>query len=156
MEKWQILYLRTRYRSKLGWFFWFGSIHVTMRRNLAEAYSRCFVVVYESSGIITANQNKTSYKWYKSQEEDTCHMQEVYSAYLQSSLNKDTALCSHATGSKVEDWKELVDMTSTQKGEGGLKIPQIHGKTVQYKDIADRGERGSKIQKICGRDVYGS
>ena len=34
MRKWQILYLRTRYRSKLGWFFWFGPIHVMMRRNL--------------------------------------------------------------------------------------------------------------------------
>ena len=28
------MYLRTRYRSKLGWFFWFGPIHVTRRRNL--------------------------------------------------------------------------------------------------------------------------
>ena len=35
MVKWQILYLRTRYRSKLGWFFWFGPIHVTIRCNLA-------------------------------------------------------------------------------------------------------------------------
>ena len=34
MGKWQILYLRTRYRSKLGSFFWFGPIHVTIRRNL--------------------------------------------------------------------------------------------------------------------------
>ena len=29
------MYLRYRYRSKLGWFFWFGPIHVTVRRNLA-------------------------------------------------------------------------------------------------------------------------
>ena len=36
MGKWQILYLRTRYRSKWGWFFWFGPIHVTIRRNLAK------------------------------------------------------------------------------------------------------------------------
>ena len=36
MGKWQILYLRTGYRSKLGWFFWFGTIHVTIRRNLAD------------------------------------------------------------------------------------------------------------------------
>ena len=36
MGKWQILDLRTRYRSKLGWFFWFGLIHVTIRRNLAN------------------------------------------------------------------------------------------------------------------------
>ena len=36
MGKWQILYLRTRYRSKLGWFFWFGPIHVTIHRNLLE------------------------------------------------------------------------------------------------------------------------
>ena len=34
MGKWQILYLRTRHRSKLGCFFWFGPIHVTIRRNL--------------------------------------------------------------------------------------------------------------------------
>ena len=34
MGKWHILYLRTRNRSKLGWFFWFGLIHVTIRRNL--------------------------------------------------------------------------------------------------------------------------
>ena len=34
MGKWQILYLRTRYRSKLGWFFWLGPIHMTIRRNL--------------------------------------------------------------------------------------------------------------------------
>ena len=35
MGKWQMLYLRTRYRSKLGWFFKFGQIHVTIRHNLA-------------------------------------------------------------------------------------------------------------------------
>ena len=35
-EKWQILYLQTRYRSKLGWFFWFGPIYVTIRRNLGS------------------------------------------------------------------------------------------------------------------------
>ena len=34
MGKWQIVYLRTRYRSKLGWFFWFSPIHVTIRRSL--------------------------------------------------------------------------------------------------------------------------
>ena len=34
MGKWQILYLRTRYRSKLGWLFWFGLIHVTICCNL--------------------------------------------------------------------------------------------------------------------------
>ena len=28
------MYLQTRYRSKLGWFFWFGPIHLTVRRNL--------------------------------------------------------------------------------------------------------------------------
>ena len=33
--KWQIVYLQTRYRSKLGWFFWFGLIHVRIHRNLA-------------------------------------------------------------------------------------------------------------------------
>ena len=38
MGKWQILYLQTRYRSKLGWFFWFGPIHVTIRRNLADEH----------------------------------------------------------------------------------------------------------------------
>ena len=70
-------------------------------------------MVYEnfegpSSGIITANQNKTSYKWYKSQEEETCHMQEVYSAYLQSSLNKDTAPCFHTTRAKEADWKQRI------------------------------------------------
>ena len=37
MGKWQMLYLRTRYRTKLGWFFWFGPIHLTIRRNLAIA-----------------------------------------------------------------------------------------------------------------------
>ena len=35
MGKWQILYLQTRYRSKLALLFWFGLIHVTIRRNLA-------------------------------------------------------------------------------------------------------------------------
>ena len=40
--KWQILYLRTRYRSKLGWFFWFGPIHVTIRRNLDYLRYRMF------------------------------------------------------------------------------------------------------------------
>ena len=33
-----ILDLRTRYRSKFGWFFWFGPIHVTIRRNLANTF----------------------------------------------------------------------------------------------------------------------
>ena len=33
-KSWLKMYLRTRYRSKLGWFFWFGPIHVTIRRNL--------------------------------------------------------------------------------------------------------------------------
>ena len=32
--KWQILYLRTRYRFKSGWFFWFGPIRMTICRNL--------------------------------------------------------------------------------------------------------------------------
>ena len=36
MVKWQIWYLWTRYRSKLGLFFWFGPIHVTIHRNLAK------------------------------------------------------------------------------------------------------------------------
>ena len=36
MGKWQIMYLRTRYRSELGWFFWFGPIDVTIRRNLGR------------------------------------------------------------------------------------------------------------------------
>ena len=31
------MYLRYRYRSRLGWFFWFGPIHVTICRNLASA-----------------------------------------------------------------------------------------------------------------------
>ena len=35
MGKLQMLYLPTRCRSKLGWFFWFGPIHVTICRNLA-------------------------------------------------------------------------------------------------------------------------
>ena len=30
------MYLRTRYRSTLGCFFWFGLIHVTIRRNLVN------------------------------------------------------------------------------------------------------------------------
>ena len=34
MGKWQIVYLRNRYRSKLGWFFLFGPIHVSIRHNL--------------------------------------------------------------------------------------------------------------------------
>ena len=34
--KWKILYLLTRYRAKLGWFFWFGPIHVMIRRNLED------------------------------------------------------------------------------------------------------------------------
>ena len=33
-NSWLKMYLQTRYRSKLGWFFWFGPIHVTIRRNL--------------------------------------------------------------------------------------------------------------------------
>ena len=32
------MYLRYRYRSKLGCFFWFGPIHVTIRRNLDGIY----------------------------------------------------------------------------------------------------------------------
>ena len=46
MGKWEILYLRTRYRSKLGWFFWFGPIHVTICRNLVndfKVYSYLFI-----------------------------------------------------------------------------------------------------------------
>ena len=35
-KSWLKMYLRTRYRSKLGWFFWFGPIHVTIHRNLAD------------------------------------------------------------------------------------------------------------------------
>ena len=34
-KSWLKMYLRTRYRSKLGWFFWFGLIHVTICSNLA-------------------------------------------------------------------------------------------------------------------------
>ena len=34
MGKWQILYLRTRNISKLGWFFWFSPMHVMICRNL--------------------------------------------------------------------------------------------------------------------------
>ena len=34
-KSWLKMYLRYRYRSKLGWIFWFGPIHVTIRRNLA-------------------------------------------------------------------------------------------------------------------------
>ena len=41
MRKWQILYLRTRYRSKLGWFFWFGPIHVTIHHNLDKQHRFC-------------------------------------------------------------------------------------------------------------------
>ena len=36
------MYLRYRYRSRLGWFFWFGPIHVTIRRNLADNH-QCFI-----------------------------------------------------------------------------------------------------------------
>ena len=36
MGKRQILYLQTRYRYKLGWFFWFGPIYVMIGRNLAD------------------------------------------------------------------------------------------------------------------------
>ena len=36
MGKLQILNLRTRYRSKLGWFFSFGLIHVMICRNLVR------------------------------------------------------------------------------------------------------------------------
>ena len=35
--KCNILYLRTRYRSTLGWIFWFGLIYVTKRLNLANS-----------------------------------------------------------------------------------------------------------------------
>ena len=53
------VYLRTRYRSKLGWFFWFGPIHGTIRRNLAtkvdgksrgsSVYSCNFSILMDSS-----------------------------------------------------------------------------------------------------------
>ena len=33
-----MLYLRTRYRSRLGWFFWFGPIYMTIRRNLGYGW----------------------------------------------------------------------------------------------------------------------
>ena len=35
-KSWLKMYLRTRYRYKLGWFFLFGPIQVTIRRNLAR------------------------------------------------------------------------------------------------------------------------
>ena len=38
-KSWLKMYLRSRYRSKLGWFFWFGPIHVTIRRNLASLFA---------------------------------------------------------------------------------------------------------------------
>ena len=48
-KSWLKMYLRTRYRSKLGWFFWFGPIHVTIRRNLAVWFGELCVEILQTS-----------------------------------------------------------------------------------------------------------
>ena len=45
-------------------------------------------------------------------------------------------------------------MTSKQKGEGGQEITQICGQTVLI--LRTEREKGKKIQKLCGRQIWKS
>ena len=47
-ENGKFLYLRTRYRSKLGWFFWFSPIHVMIRGNLARFFPPNVITVFQN------------------------------------------------------------------------------------------------------------
>ena len=55
-KSWLKMYLRYRYRSKLGWIFWFGPIHVAIRRNLDFWY---FAVSHLHIGFLV-----TKFKWF--------------------------------------------------------------------------------------------
>ena len=45
-KSWLKMYFRYRYRYKLAWFFWFGPIHVTIRRNLADEDSSLAIITH--------------------------------------------------------------------------------------------------------------
>ena len=51
-KSWLKMYLRTRYRSKLAWFSWFGTIHVTMRRNLANRHRGFGFVTFYNDMVV--------------------------------------------------------------------------------------------------------
>ena len=51
------MYLGYRYRSKLGWFFWFGPIHVTIRRNLDQAHRVQALPPSLSIGLLSETRN---------------------------------------------------------------------------------------------------